>query len=80
MYKSLRECSCTGCGLTFASTSAFETHRVGTYEPNNRRCLAEDTLAAHGLLQQNGIWRLAKSQPTILYRRDQVTLSGNRAS
>lgn len=64
-------CSCTGCGLLFASTDAFDAHRVGDHaylasaeRPDGRRCLTEDELAEAGLrLSAAGRWMVR--QPSI---------------
>lgn len=30
---------CSSCGAHFSSESAFDTHRVGRFSPNERRCV-----------------------------------------
>ncbi|MDP9329836.1 MAG: hypothetical protein M3P11_04240 [Actinomycetota bacterium] len=42
-------CGCTGCGFVFASEDAFDRHRVGRYEPDERRCLTPEEWPARGL-------------------------------
>ena len=37
-----------GCCQSFASNHAFDKHRTGRYEPNQRRCLTPDELLAKG--------------------------------
>lgn len=44
---------CSACGRHFASTSAFELHRVGTFEPLTRHCESP-----HDLLSEDEEMRL----------------------
>lgn len=30
---------CAACGLHFSSTAAFDKHRIGSFEPDERKCL-----------------------------------------
>lgn len=49
---------CPGCRRYFNSTFAFEKHRVGSYEPNERRCLTDAEMLAKGMVRGNdGFWR-----------------------
>lgn len=48
---------CTGCGLYFNSSHAFEKHRVGDHGVN-RRCLNPDEMLSKGMvLGADGFWR-----------------------
>jgi hypothetical protein len=47
-----------GCGERFTSEFSFEAHRVGTYTPNERRCLTPQEMRDKGMkLTPNG-WRI----------------------
>jgi hypothetical protein len=56
---------CTSCGEDFGSVSAFDAHRVGSYEhlvshqhPDGRRCLTADELRERGWKPDGrGRWR-----------------------
>lgn len=43
--------TCGACGRVFSSVSAFDRHRVGTFEPLDRRCLTDAEIEARGLVQ-----------------------------
>ena len=48
---------CCACGLLFGSTTAFDTHRTGSYPDNERRCMAIDEMVAKGMIvNEKGIW------------------------
>jgi hypothetical protein len=61
---------CSGCGHDFTSTTLFDRHRIGAYEPGNyegnladwtpelgRRCLDEEEMEAKGWeLDHRGRW------------------------
>ena len=58
---------CDGCGLTFNSTSAFDTHRTGEYEsrdpkgrvlrPSTHRCMTEEEMRARKMAPNDrGFW------------------------
>ena len=40
--------TCSACGRTFCSVTAFDAHRVGRYMPNERRCLTDAELLERG--------------------------------
>ncbi len=64
--------ACTACGHDFAGLTYFEQHRVGRYEPLERRCLDEDEMQAAGLSQNaDGRWTdVAKAeQARAAFRR-----------
>jgi hypothetical protein len=51
---------CSACLADFASVSAFDRHRYGTYEPLERRCMDEAEMLAGGLeVDPRGRWRIA---------------------
>ena len=51
---------CSACLADFASVSAFDRHRYGTYEPLERWCMDEAEMLAAGLeVDQRGRWRIA---------------------
>jgi hypothetical protein len=51
---------CSGCREDFASVSAFDRHRVGTFEPNDRRCMDDREMLAAGMeVDERGRWRIA---------------------
>jgi hypothetical protein len=48
---------CSGCGYDFTSTRLFDAHRVGRYEPFERRCLDVEEMQAKGWEQdERGRW------------------------
>lgn len=48
---------CSGCGEMFRSEAAFNAHREGTFEPDERRCLDASSIVAKGYgKDENGIW------------------------
>ena len=48
---------CTGCGLLFNSSHAFEKHRTGAHGID-RRCLTADEMTAKGMvLGADNFWR-----------------------
>lgn len=51
---------CPGCGALFNSTTAFEKHRVGQHEGNERRCLTNVEMKARGMSQIAGGWWVSK--------------------
>jgi hypothetical protein len=53
---------CAACGRYFASVADFDAHRVGQYEPYNRRCMTSDVeLADAGFVANDaGVLRLAR--------------------
>jgi hypothetical protein len=51
---------CSGCLADFASVSAFDRHRYGTYEPLERWCMDEAEMLAAGMeVDHRGRWRIA---------------------
>jgi hypothetical protein len=53
---------CSGCLADFASVSAFDRHRYGTYEPLERWCMDEAEMLAAGLeVDPRGRWRIKLS-------------------
>jgi hypothetical protein len=50
---------CCGCGLDFASVTAFDKHRVGKHDPDERRCLDVAEILNAGMeLDPRGRYRL----------------------
>ena len=48
---------CSGCGLYFNSTSAFDKHRTGRHGID-RRCMSVEEMKAAGMvLREDGFWR-----------------------
>ena len=43
-----RRCKCGGCGIVFANLGSFDTHRVGSFEKNERRCEDREALLSSG--------------------------------
>jgi hypothetical protein len=51
---------CSACRCDFASVSAFDRHRIGTYEPLERDCMNEAEMVKAGLeVDPRGRWRIA---------------------
>lgn len=49
--------TCAACNLVFNSTASFDFHRVGTYEPDTRRCLTLVEMRQKGMVQDGrGQW------------------------
>lgn len=51
-------CECTGCGLFFSGMTAFDKHRIGSYQPNTRRCMNASEMLGAGLVLRNDVWGL----------------------
>lgn len=52
-----QRCRCPACGLVFSTVRNYDQHRVGTFAPPARRCMAEDEMTARGLLRTAaGVW------------------------
>lgn len=51
-----RHCQCGACHRYFNSLTAFETHRIGRFEPDERRCMTNDELRAKGLRPNAAGW------------------------
>lgn len=48
---------CWDCGRVFAGGYSFAIHRVGRFEPDERRCLSADEMSAVGLDPKvDGAW------------------------
>lgn len=57
------KCQCPTCLLFFKSTAGFDAHRVGRYQPNERRCLTTSEMRARGMaLDSSGFW-VTKRRP-----------------
>jgi hypothetical protein len=66
---------CVACGLDFASVAAFDRHRVGRHDPDERRCLDLPEILAAGMeLDSRGRYRIQ------LTAADQERLSALKAS
>jgi hypothetical protein len=49
---------CQGCKQYFNSTHAFDKHRTGEHEGNNRRCMTPFEMTAKGMfVGSDGFWR-----------------------
>lgn len=49
--------TCTACGEIFHSVTAFDKHRIGTFEPNTRHCMTTDEMIDAGLdIDKKGHW------------------------
>jgi hypothetical protein len=49
--------SCSACGRAFSGVDAFDRHRVGPYEPDERRCLTPAEMVEKGLFRKpSGVW------------------------
>lgn len=64
----MRGYECRGCGLYFSGMTAFDKHRVGSYQPNERRCMNASEMLAAGLVLKNDVWGLPISEE----RREQL--------
>jgi len=55
-------CQCATCGLPFNSVTAFDRHRIGSFEDatNPRRCLTAPELTAKGFTRNAGGWWITK--------------------
>jgi len=50
-------CKCPVCGLLFASAYAFDFHRVGRHDPDERRCLDVAAMSKKGMgINRHGRW------------------------
>ncbi len=48
---------CAGCGEFFNSSFAFDRHRIGEHEGNQRRCMTIDEMIARGMsVSSSGFW------------------------
>jgi hypothetical protein len=66
---------CASCGLDFSSVSAFDRHRAGRHEPDERRCLDMAEILAAGMeLDPRGRYRIQ------LTAADQERLSALKGS
>lgn len=58
---------CPGCGELFNSTAAFDKHRVGKHQNNQRSCLSVEAMAAIGMFKRNdGFWVGEKMPDVVL--------------
>lgn len=56
-------CHCMTCHVNFSSITAFDKHRVGTFDPVlDRRCADP---ADRGLVERDGYWGLPGSHPEM---------------
>lgn len=53
---------CPTCSELFNSTTAFDKHRTGAYEPDERRCLSVAEMQARGFTRPDGYWRSPASK------------------
>lgn len=56
---------CSVCGEPFQSQTLFDKHRVGKYEPDERRCLTPDEMQAKGWRHDGRTWRGPKAESDI---------------
>jgi hypothetical protein len=50
-------CGCSACRRVFAGEYAFDLHRVGRFEPDERRCLDRAEMSSVGLFRKTtGVW------------------------
>lgn len=59
-------CTCTACGLRFATVAAFDAHRAGDYSIHGRRCLAPaeaGLVAAEPLAGETGVLWSVRRRP-----------------
>lgn len=47
---------CGACGRIFSSVSSFDKHRVGKFEPMERRCLSEQEMLDKGMTKNDKGW------------------------
>jgi hypothetical protein len=64
---------CPTCGACFNSTYAFDAHRTGSFEPDNRRCLSVAEMQQRGFAQRGAFWyspvSAAKREHLAAFRR-----------
>jgi hypothetical protein len=48
--------TCGACGRIFSSISSFDKHRVGRFEPMERRCLTEPEMLQRGMTKNEKGW------------------------
>lgn len=48
---------CNDCKEPFISQILFDRHRVGRFEPNERRCLSKEEMLAKGWKFDGKTWR-----------------------
>jgi hypothetical protein len=48
---------CSVCGEPFQSQGLFDKHRVGKYDPDERRCLTPEEMRAKGWRFDGRTWR-----------------------
>jgi hypothetical protein len=61
---------CPTCSEYFNSTYAFDKHRVGSYEPNTRRCLETPEMELKGMVKNSsGFWLSEVMDRNALSRR-----------
>ncbi len=51
---------CTACSRTFLNDTGFEAHRVGTFEPDTRRC----EIPA-GYVEKGGLWGTSEGHEAV---------------
>lgn len=57
---------CSGCGLLFNSSRAFDKHRTGDHG-KDRRCMTPDEMTAKGMvLGKDGFWRGSAMPASVL--------------
>jgi hypothetical protein len=47
---------CGACHEIFASTQAFDAHRIGRFTRNARRCLTKREMQARGMIKNSKGW------------------------
>lgn len=67
--------ACSACGNVFKSVSGFDMHRIGSFEPNLRRCLTPGEMLSKGMsVNSDGQWitKVDKDGQVWIGRRGQV--------
>lgn len=63
-------CQCAACGQYFAGLEAFDAHRVGSYNPDTRKChqrVAQAPRSRFLSLAEVGMLRRSKSAQNRVY-------------
>lgn len=54
------QCPDSRCGLIFSCDRSFRDHRIGTFEPDRRRCLTVPEMLRKGMRSKAGVWGQAR--------------------
>jgi hypothetical protein len=68
-------CQCSACGEYFNSSTAFDRHRVGSFQHRTRRCLSIPEMTARGFCKNPAGFWMTESRKA---RADRGAASANR--